>query len=808
MAEGTYPGSRGRTSLASEVSSTNAMTPKRGEPHGRVWLAVAVGLFALGSIGSVIGANAVGHADGQRSRQAFASTSTDIALILQRSLEHQQDLYFSAAGFVAGNEDASEEQFKNWAAATHAFARYPELEGITELVMVPASELEAFAARDVADPPGPPAPNGSLVVTPSGSRPYYCLESVSDVRSGFPLASAGIDYCKAAVGPQLLSARDSGKDFYVPFGVGKNLDLALGTPIYRDGTDPSSVDARRAAFIGWIGLQIRPSVLLASVLKGHQATALAFHFDRGSSSVTFKAGSAPSHAQSSSVGLANGWTVSVSAAVDGGGVWANQNSLFVLLGGFAVSVLLSVLIFVLGTSRSRAVVLVNSRTDQLNYLAFHDSLTGLPNRTLILDRLDQMMARSRRDGAPVAALFLDIDDLKEVNDRLGHGAGDDLLVGIAARLTRALREGDSVGRLGGDEFVVLVDGNSLAAGAKVVADRILDILRTPFEIAASSSPLTVTASIGIAEGRRTDPEDLLRDADVALYRAKVEGKNRATVFSSLMQDAVDSHRSLDLDLRLALEEGQFFLLYQPTVDLLTGIFTGAEALLRWRHPVRGVVEPSEFLPMLESSGLIVPIGRWVLNMACRQGAEWESQHHPLTVSVNVSSVQLEDGHLVADVSDALADSGLNPGMLILELTETTLMRDVHTIAGQLRDLKSTGVRIAIDDFGTGYSSLAYLRQFPIDVLKIDQTFVSGMAETKESAAIVHTLVQLGKLLGLETIAEGIETHDQWMRLKAEDVDNGQGFLFSQPLDREAINKLLRGTATVRGLPEKIGVRGP
>ena len=456
-------------------------------------------------------------------------------------------------------------------------------------------------------------------------------------------------------------------------------------------------------------------------------------------------------------------------------------------------------------------VLVNSRTDQLNYLAFHDSLTGLPNRTLILDRLDQMMARSRRDGVPVAALFLDIDDLKEVNDTLGHGAGDELLVGIAARLTRALREGDSVGRLGGDEFVVLVDGNSLAAGAKVVADRILDILRTPFEIATSSSPLSVTASIGIAEGSRTEPEDLLRDADVALYRAKVEGKNRATVFSSLMQDAVDSHRSLDMDLRLALEGGQFFLLFQPTVDLLTGLFTGAEALLRWRHPVRGVVEPGEFLPMLETSRLIVPVGRWVLNMACRQGAEWESQHHPLTVSVNVSSVQLEDGHLVSDVSNALADSGLDPGMLILELTETTLMRDVHTIAGQLRDLKSTGVRIAIDDFGTGYSSLAYLRQFPIDVLKIDKTFVSGMAETKESAAIVHTLVQLGKLLGLETIAEGIETDDQWMRLKAEEVDNGQGFLFSRPLDRGAINQLLSGTTTTTtepGFSERLGVSAP
>jgi diguanylate cyclase (GGDEF)-like protein len=472
-------------------------------------------------------------------------------------------------------------------------------------------------------------------------------------------------------------------------------------------------------------------------------------------------------------------------------VFVNQNSLFVLLLGFALSFLLALLIFVLGTSRSRAVVLVNSRTDQLNHLAFHDSLTGLPNRALILDRLGQMMGRARREGSSVAAIFLDLDEFKEVNDTLGHSAGDELLVAVSSRLTKALRQGDSVGRLGGDEFVVLIDQRSLTAGASVVADRILDVLKAPFAITASPSPLAITASIGIATGTRVKPEDLLRDADIALYRAKVEGKNRAAVFSSPMQDAVDTHRSLELDLRRAVAEGQFFVLYQPTVHLATGLITGVEALVRWRHPVRGVVGPDEFIPVLESTGLIKQVGNWVLDEACHQGARWANLGHSLTMAVNISCVQLDDDRVVESVNDALVSSGLDPAMLILELTETTLMHDVQSTAGQLKLLKSTGVRIAIDDFGTGYSSLAYLRQFPIDILKIDQSFIMGLSESPESAAIVHTLAQLGKLLGLTTVAEGIETGDQWTRLEAEGVDYGQGFHFSRPIEAEGIVPLLR-----------------
>jgi diguanylate cyclase (GGDEF)-like protein len=778
-------GSSGMSSTA-EAWSTNSLAQKRGKPLSRVWLAVAAGLFGLGSIGSAFGAHAIAHTDAQSSRQAFATSAKDISLRLEKSLQHEQDLSFSASAFVVGNQNASQAEFRNWASALHAFARYPELLAIAVLVMVPASQLATFTAREIEDPPGPLAPNGGISISPSGIRPYYCLESVSEVRAGSTDAPAGIDYCKTALGPQLLSSRDSGKDAYLPYGSGKNVDLAVGTPIYLGGIVPSTVAGRQAAFIGWTGTQIRPSVLLSSALEDHRGTAVVFRFVGPSSSVAFEAGAAPKGAQSMSIGLASGWTVQVSAAVSGNGIFVNQNSFFVLLAGLTLSLLLALLFFVLGTSRSRAVVLVNSRTDQLNHLAFHDSLTGLPNRALILDRLGQMMARARREGNSVAAIFLDIDEFKEVNDTLGHSAGDELLVGVSARLAKALRQGDSVGRLGGDEFVVLVDEDSLAARASVVADRILSVLRAPFEIAASTSPLTITASIGIATGTRAKAEDLLRDADIALYRAKVEGKDRAAVFSSPMQDAVEAHRNLELDLRRAAAEGQFFVLYQPTVMLATGAVTGVEALVRWRHPVRGLVGPDEFIPMLESTGLIKRVGTWVLEVACHQAATWASQGHLLTMAVNISSVQLDDDGVVESVNDALVSSGLDPALLILELTETTLMHDVQSTADKLKSLKATGVRIAIDDFGTGYSSLAYLRQFPIDILKIDQSFVAGLLETTESAAIVHTLVQLGKLLGLTTVAEGIETNDQWATLQAEEVDFGQGFLLSRPIEAEAI----------------------
>jgi len=432
---------------------------------------------------------------------------------------------------------------------------------------------------------------------------------------------------------------------------------------------------------------------------------------------------------------------------------------------------------------------------QLLHVALHDPLTGLPNRTLILDRADQMLVRSRREYRPVAALFVDLDNFKDINDSLGHDAGDKVLQAVAHRFVGILRESDTVGRLGGDEFVVLAEGASLGAGPEMVAERLHDALREPFRIEGYASvSLTVTASIGIAGGQRNSASELLRDADIALYRAKALGKNRSALFQPEMQTAVLDRIELDADLRCALAEEQFFLLYQPVFDLDHVDVSGVEALVRWRHPVRGVVPPDQFIPMLEDSGLIVEVGRWVLFEACRQAAQWHRRGFQLSMSVNVSMRQLEINSFVDHIKEALAVTGLDPTTLVIEITESTLMRDADATVRRLREIKDLGVQVAIDDFGTGYSSLAYLRQFPVDALKIDRSFIAAMADSPESGALIHTLVELGRTLGLETLAEGIEDNEQLAKLQAEHCDRGQGFLFSKPIEPEAIEAFLLESA--------------
>ncbi len=748
-------------------------------------IAMVLVLFLVGTIGSVGVARQVARADSKTSHQEFVATAANIASTLKLALQHEQDLTISAGAFFSGDPDATQSAFEEWTKSVRAFARYPELVTISELRMVPSSQLGAFAAIQNADHPG----SAAFAVVPAGNRPYYCLSQVSQLRTATSAVPGSIDYCQTVLGPELLESRNSGKDEYLPYKSGKTEELAVGAAIYRDGVVPTTVEARQAAFIGWTGTAILPGVILAVALKGHPSTAVAFHYGAGSSKVSFTAGRATIGADSTTIVLHNGWSVQVLAVVTGSGILTNRNALLMMVSGIAFCLLLGLLLYVLGTSRSRALELVDERTVELRYQAFHDSLTGLPNRALILDRIDQMMARARRSHTTVAVLYLDIDNFKDINDTLGHRAGDELLAGVGTRLAGVLREGDTVGRLGGDEFVLLSEVSQVDLGHSV-AERILAALESAFEMSGSKIALTVTASIGIATGDRATPEELLRDADIALYRAKAAGKNRAVAFAPSMLDSVDDLRNLDVDLHIALQAGQFFLLYQPTIDLKNGAFTGVEALLRWRHPTRGVVEPADFIPGLESSGLIVPVGQWVLETACRQGAMWRSKGHPLAVSVNIAAKQLQRDRIVDDVYGALLASDFDPAMLVLELTESTLMQDVATTVVRLNLLKAIGVRLAIDDFGTGFSSLAYLQQFPINTLKIDRSFVSGISDASKSAAIIGTFVQLGKALSLEVVAKGIESDEQRLHLMAAGVDTGQGFLFARPLEAEAIDAML------------------
>jgi diguanylate cyclase (GGDEF)-like protein/PAS domain S-box-containing protein len=433
--------------------------------------------------------------------------------------------------------------------------------------------------------------------------------------------------------------------------------------------------------------------------------------------------------------------------------------------------------------------------ERLRHQAFHDALTGLPNRMLALDRARQMLARARRQSLHVAALYLDIDCFKEVNDRYGHAAGDELLRLVALRLSSVVREGDTAARLGGDEFVLLVEGTAADGGSELVAKRLLKILREPYNLEAETGhQLFMTATIGIALGGDDSADRLLSNADIALYEAKRAGRNRYMVFEPRMQAAARERITLETGLADALAGDELFLLYQPTFDLHSKRVIGVEALIRWKHPQQGILEASQFIPIAEATELIIPIGRWVLEEACRQAAAWHAKGHKLGVSVNISARQFDRDGLLDDVALALAHSGLDPACLTLEIAETTLMRNPDATARALVALKELGVRIAIDDFGTGYRSLAYLRQFRVDALKIDRSFIRGIASSPESAALIHTLVQVGKSLNLETLAEGIEEPAQLRSLQRELCDQGQGFLFARPLAADAVEAFLSAPA--------------
>jgi diguanylate cyclase (GGDEF)-like protein len=440
------------------------------------------------------------------------------------------------------------------------------------------------------------------------------------------------------------------------------------------------------------------------------------------------------------------------------------------------------------------------RQHELAFLATHDALTGLPNRTLILDRVEQMMIRAAHEHTPVAALFIDLDNFKAINDSLGHAIGDELLRAVAARLTAVVREADAVGRLGGDEFVVIAGEISLAAGPELIAERLLEALDQPFKLAgAAQTPLKVTASIGIARGIRPSAGDLLRDADIAMYQSKWDGRHRYTLFESGMQTAVQTRMELEMDLRMALEKDEFFLVYQPTFNLQDMSATGMEALIRWNSPTRDIVQPDNFIPLLEETGLIIEIGKWVLLEACRQGVSWREAGYPIGIAVNVSARQLDTDEFVNDVARTLRETGLDAGSLTIEITETALMRDAEQTAKRLAAIKQLGVRIAIDDFGTGYSSMAHLQHFPVDALKIDRSFVAQMAHNQEGETILQTLVQLGNALSIETLAEGIEQAHELSLLQGERCDSGQGFLFARPLDASDTEAFLEQWAATRAL---------
>jgi diguanylate cyclase (GGDEF)-like protein/PAS domain S-box-containing protein len=434
--------------------------------------------------------------------------------------------------------------------------------------------------------------------------------------------------------------------------------------------------------------------------------------------------------------------------------------------------------------------------EQLRYQAFHDPLTGLANRARFMDRLEHELGRSTRHGRTVGMLFMDLDDFKSVNDALGHPAGDRLLLGVAARLQLCLRPGDTAARFGGDEFAVLLEEIDRAEDAVAVGERIIEALQEP--IALDEKEVFTRASIGVALGQRGQPraEELLRRADVAMYVAKGRGKGRCEVYEPGMQESMVERLTLAADLQRAVERGEFVVHYQPEIELSTGRIVGVEALVRWQHPERGLLPPEEFIGLAEETGLILLIGRWVLREACQQARRWQQLYAaepPLALAVNVSVKQIRQGGLAKVVAEALRESGLPPESLILEITESVMMEGAEAAVERLQELKALGVRLAMDDFGMGYSSLSYLRGFPIDVLKIDKSFVDGMGTQENEGELAATIIELGRALHLKIVAEGIERPEQLGRLRTLHCNFGQGFYFARPVEGEAIDALLRSS---------------
>jgi len=750
-----------------------------GNRRRGMWAAAAVVCVLAGSAASVFGAHAVAKSDASKTETSFQHGSQAIASTLKLAVQRQEELTVAASTFFAGNPKATSAEFARWVTWARTRRRYPELDALGLL-------------------PAPPKP-AKASVTPVKASP----------------APAPVH-----VAPTLLLSRNTGLSIYHPISAGHRQALAIVTPVYRGNVTPHTVFGRTAASVGWLREVLVPGALLGQVLAGHPGYALSVTYrphaaNRAGSSLVFVSGAPRSDAQNTTLNLHDGWTVTSFGPAAAANVLNNGDALALLIGGILCSVVLGLLVDLLGAARwstpaptpteddaeagAEAKAGAEAQAGELPGRYLYEPVTGLPNRELTLDRAERMVARAGRDSGMLAgALFVDIDQLGEVNEMLGLTAGNQLLKIVGERLEEVVRTGDTVGRLDGDEFVVLVESAARGVRLDSLAQRMIEALHKPVELDAFGPSFVLTASIGVAFGRYATPDDLLRDAHVALVSAKTAGKDRYTLFNANMRTVIEGRAVLEAELSTALAENQFFLLYQPIYDLRTRKVAGLEALIRWQHPTQGVLAPDAFIPLAEETGLIVPIGRFMLEEACARAAAWEVAggaaapgRSRVGVSVKVSPHQLDRDGFATDVQRALQQSGIEPSLLTLEIPETAMMSDLTAAAERLRELKRLGVSIAIDDFGgSGYAHQADLRQLPLDSMRVDRSSLASSEDEDYRSWLLEAILLVGRELSLTVVATGIETHEQMATLQAIGCTMAQGALMGSPAPADAVASLL------------------
>jgi diguanylate cyclase (GGDEF)-like protein len=788
-----------------------------------VWGGVALLCLAAGAVASVVGAHAVARKDADKARLASRQTSAQIASTLKIAMQREEGLALSVSTFFAGNPKASRAEFEAWAKWGDGRLRYPELQKLTLISLVPASELAAFEARVTGHPLKPlaatpvlPVSGRSLTsrnsrsarttpptveylhVVPSGKRAVYCFAIAGLPRSAAKYTPQGLDYC--AVTPGLLPSRDSGQSLYTTISSGGTRALGVATPVYRGGNAPAGFNARREAFVGWLREVLVPTVVLQQALQGHPESALRLRHRAGRSSVVFSSGTPQHAAESTTTSLPNGWSArSFGAPVDAG-VLANWHALALLIAGCLLSAMLGLLIFVLGGGRGLRRAPAAPKPRPVPHADLYDPLTGLPNAALMMDRAQRILARAGRESGLLAgALFIDVDWFENVNEKLGPAAGDQLLTTVADRLQKVVRAHDTVGRLDGDEFVVLVESAARGARLDALARRVIEAMHKPVELEGFGPSIFLTASIGVAFGRYATPDELLRDARLALEASKAAGKDRYTLFNANMRSVIEGRGVLEVELNNALQQKQFFLLYEPVYDLSSRKVVGLEALLRWRHPTQGVLPAHDFLPLAEETGLSVPIGRWVLEEACTRAAAWNVAGHRVGVSVPVSPNQLGRDGFATDVRRALLQSGLDPSLLTLEVPETAVMRDVPAAADRIVEIKQLGVRVAIDDFGSGYAHHSDLQRLPLDFLNVDRGSLAASDDEDYRSWLLQAILVLGRDLSLTVVAKGVESYEEMITLQSMGCKMAQGPFLGEAAPVEAVVERLLDTQLPNGV---------